>query len=346
MSRLLGLLLLVSTIGVSYLLFLMYNETYTHLQIEPTKPVTSVKPLCTFALFRRYNAEHHYFPRGGKWTTTSGVSHYDPELCRFTHPRISRSTLGKCLMESRVHHVSLSGDSSGIRNQQAIWRSFGTNCKNVGAICIRNGVDRGAINEMKSTFGFLMIHMRKRCQLKPGIKNQTVYFEQILHIVMPLNATGIDALRPAQCYPDLFLIFMPFFHVKVEPLNTIRTRIRMFMRAIKRVVPQSAKIFYFNTYSEFESARRGKSLPFRGLRYDNMLAAEKILKMNDILYSELEKDLLNTSSKTYGFIDLFNVSSDRASWSTDGIHMIAKWHDTIMSMFWQTYCNSFYLNEF
>ncbi|KAK2169844.1 hypothetical protein LSH36_6g00047 [Paralvinella palmiformis] len=77
-----------------------------------------------------------------------------------------------------------------------------------------------------------------------------------------------------------------------------------------------------------------------------MLASEKIFKMNHILYKELEYDLLNSTSRIYCFLDLFNISLGHDRWCTDGVHMVPVWHDSIISMFWQTYCNSIYLNAF
>ena len=77
-----------------------------------------------------------------------------------------------------------------------------------------------------------------------------------------------------------------------------------------------------------------------------MKAAEKIEKMNRILYNIIEEDLINPDSQIYGFFDLFEVSKSRGAWSIDGVHMKPVYYRSVMSMFWETYCNSVFMERF
>ena len=332
---------------LSIVLFWMYNINAS--DSLTTKPATEElynTPLCTFAFFRRYNAEQHYFPSGGEWTKTNETVHFNPKICRYLYPRIPEAVLEKCLLKAGIRSVLVSGDSTGRRNHVALVKSVGNKCQALKDTAEEAAFYRGAITDLPSAFGFTKIDDKRRCQLPYANGSRYVYFERMEHSHMPNTKTSIKRLTSATGYPDLFLVFLPFFHIKRQPLKSLKTRIKIFLDEVKHVIPKSARIVYVNTYSEFESARRGKTLFLLNRRYENMLAAEKILKMNHILYQELEKDLLNASSRIHSFLDLFSISLGRDKWCIDGIHMLPVWHDSIMSMLWETYCNSVFLNQF
>ncbi|KAK2146385.1 hypothetical protein LSH36_612g01099 [Paralvinella palmiformis] len=104
------------------------------------------------------------------------------------------------------------------------------------------------------------------------------------------------------------------------------------------------KIIYMPAHGEHE--KRRNSVEWRNRLFEGMLAAEKLDKMNRILYDILENDLLNQTGRYYGFLDLFHLTKDRYSWSLDGVHLKSVWYETAMSMFWETYCNSVLMDRF
>jgi hypothetical protein len=146
-------------------------------------------------------------------------------------------------------------------------------------------------------------------------------------------------------HPDLFLIFLPFVHAKHNMrMSRLPIEIEYFKKLIEEYLPKTTKLFYVTSYGEFEEARRGSK--WSGVLFEGMLAREKIDRMNHVLYEVLEDDLLNVGGRYFGFLDLIDVSKDRGNWSTDSIHMEVVWYDSVMSMFWETFCNSVLLDSF
>jgi hypothetical protein len=68
--------------------------------------------------------------------------------------------------------------------------------------------------------------------------------------------------------------------------------------------------------------------------------------MNAILYEVLERDIVSDEGRIFSFLDLFEASLSRVTWSTDGVHMKPVWYENVMTMFWETFCNSVLLDEF
>ena len=68
--------------------------------------------------------------------------------------------------------------------------------------------------------------------------------------------------------------------------------------------------------------------------------------LNKALYGVIEDDLIDPATNRFGFLDLQRISKPRGEWVHDhGSHMDAMWYQTVMSMFWEIYCNSVFGNE-
>ena len=80
----------------------------------------------------------------------------------------------------------------------------------------------------------------------------------------------------------------------------------------------------------FRPAEVGYSRLFKG-----MLTEEKLTKMYDILCHVLQDELLNKMAYV-----------SRGEWSTDGIHMQPVWYENVMTMTWESFCNSVLIDEF
>jgi hypothetical protein len=76
-----------------------------------------------------------------------------------------------------------------------------------------------------------------------------------------------------------------------------------------------------------------------------MLAAEKVKELNNVLYKVIEPDLLQPNGRILSFLDLFEASLPRSDWCVDGVHMTSEWYINVLTMFWETYCNSVLLDE-
>ena len=195
-------------------LFWMYNRNAKILDKITLKTLikeTKERDLCTFATFRRYNAEHHYFPSGGKWTETFDIPHYNPDLCRYEYPRIPEELLEKCLYKSRVRTVLVSGDSTGRRNHVALVKAVGNKCQVLEDNSTEPDFHRGAITALASAFGFTKIDNKRKCQFGSGNHSCLLYFERMEHSHMPTARTSLRRLTPSDRYPDLYLVFLPFF---------------------------------------------------------------------------------------------------------------------------------------
>ena len=126
-------------------------------------------------------------------------------------------------------------------------------------------------------------------------------------------------------------------------LERLAMEIQYFKGLVEHYLPNNTKLIYMPAYSEF--AKRPDSV-WKDHLFEGMLAEEKIAKMNDILYQILEPDLLKDNGRTFSFLDLYEASVSRGEWSTDGIHMQPVWYENVMTMFWETFCNSVMMDEF
>ena len=69
-------------------------------------------------------------------------------------------------------------------------------------------------------------------------------------------------------------------------------------------------------------------------------ASELILDLNNVVYTELEPDLVSDAGRHVGFLDLFKASHNRGEWSEEGVHMVPFWYEVIMSYLLQVFCVS------
>ena len=338
---------------------------------------------CTFAIFRQAYKHQGYFPRGGRWLLTKGPPHYQPEICKFRFPRVDKRFVLRCLSNANISGMLTSGDSTGGRYSQALVKTSQLSFRRVRS---EKSVGGGFYPDEKYFSSQLPPHVAKLLRTKGRfchgcscflqstkltVSNKTYTFniEHIAHtmildhtldIVYPFGEEGLRVpdnvwVTTAQelifryylqdRYPDVFIVFLPFSHVKRHLLlHRLQMELKYFKSLIEEYIPRTTKVIYMPAYGEFEEAR--KSREWKNRLFENMLATEKIDKMNHVLYDVLESDLLDPKGRVYGFLDLIEASKDRKGWSTDGVHMAPVWYESVMSMFWETYCNSVLLNEF
>jgi hypothetical protein len=104
-------------------------------------------------------------------------------------------------------------------------------------------------------------------------------------------------------YPDIFLIYLPLAHAKQNiRLDRLSMEIDFYTGLLKVYFPKTTKFIFMPMYSEFEPPRRTGY--WKNHRFEGLLAAEKIDKMDRILYDAMAKDFLDPKSNFYGFLRL------------------------------------------
>ena len=348
----------------------------------PVNTFNSTQP-CTFKLFREVHLKDHYFPSGGQWvnSTPGKILHYQPNACKFKYPQIPKSFMENCLIKANLSSVLTVGDSTASRYFKSLFKATGDNCK----IVRTEKFGRNKLLPDKEYFvsqlpaevrDFVQIQFRfcgscasnqvvcdgsgKSEGLRFEHIAQTMVLDDTIQITFPNshNASGVlDKIWSITSqelifryflknrYPQVFLIFLPFAHAKHNmQLKRLSMEIQYFKSLVEHYFPDTTKFIYMPAYSEFETVR-GNTI-WKERLFEGMLAKDKIHKMNDILYTVLEPDIVMPNRRIFTFLDLFEASVSRASWSTDGVHMKPVWYDNIMAMFWETFCNSVMMDKF
>ena len=342
---------------------------------------TSSRP-CTFGLFRQVFARDHYYPKGGHWVNgTNNNTHYQPHACKFKYSNTPKAFMDRCFLKANISSVMTMGDSTAGRHFSALLKTSRASCRNVKSEhLLQNGflpdrayfephIPKEVMQFVKIKFRFCSGCAGREATCKTSASSLPIKFEHLpqtmilddsIQITFPEyhNASKVlDSIWSITSqefvfryflkdrYPQVFIIFLPFVHARQNmKLERVKMEIQYYKSLVEQYFPSTTKLIYFPAYSEFESAR-AKGY-WKGRRYEGMLASEKIKKMNDILYEILEPDLLRDDGRVFSFLDVFEASLPHADWCTDGIHMKPIWYENVMTMFWETFCNSVMLDEF
>ena len=349
---------------------------------KTVKKFRSNRP-CTFGLFREVNIHDHYFPSGGKWVnnTVGDSEHYQPNACKFKYETLPTQFMDRCLAKANLRSVLTMGDSTAGKYSKAVMKVTGGICDGVKHEHYKTNTSfipdykyytsqlSDRIRELVSVkFRFCsgcsshvnMCQNNGSSSIRYEHLAQTMILDDSLQIEFPnyRNASGvldkIWALTSQEfmfryflnnTYPQVFLIFLPFVHAKQNmKLDRLAIEIQYFKNLVEYYFPKNTKLIYMPAYSEF--AKKPDNTMWRGRLFEGMLAQEKIAKMNDVLYDVLEPDLLKDNGRIFSFLDVFEASVSRATWSNDGIHMQAVWYENVMTMFWETFCNSVMMDDF
>ena len=342
---------------------------------------TSSRP-CTFGLFRQVFARDHYYPSGGHWMNgTNNNMHYQPHACKFKYSKTPKAFMDHCFLKANISSLMTMGDSTAGRHFSAFLKTSRATCRNVKSEhLLQNGfrpdrayfephIPKEVMQFVKTKFRFCSGCAGREATCKTSTSSLPIKFEHLpqtmilddsIQITFPdyHNASkvldNIWSITSQEFvfryflkdrYPQVFIIFLPFVHAKHNmKLERVKMEIQYYKSLVEQYFPSTTKLIYFPAYSEFDSAR-AKGY-WKGRRYEGMLASEKIKKMNDILYEILEADLLCGGGRVFSFLDVFEASLPRADWCTDGVHMKPVWYENVMTMFWETFCNSVMLDEF
>ncbi|KAK2157496.1 hypothetical protein LSH36_190g03009 [Paralvinella palmiformis] len=350
--------------------YVAYIHSHVHGNVINSGGINGSRQTCTLARLKSYVHQHSNFPGEGQWIEASPV-YFRPTFCHLSYPRIPKRQLARCLIGNNISYIVTLGDSNAARYFVSINKALAAMATNkrCRVTKIERPLNDGFLPDLeyfangskanRSWASAVGIHNRQcrgcssiksACSLDHGGKEYEVVVEQAA-----MTSTLDDSIRvigdgeapTAQefwlkhylkdSYPDLLLIFLPFSHDKHSySLIQIKAAITYFHNLVRTYVPIGTRVVYFPAFSEFENAR--KSLLYINRTYGGLLAAEKLSKMNNILYEVIHDDISEPATNINGFVDLFSISLSRQRWSTDGIHMKDVWYDVVVSMFWHTIC--------
>ena len=340
---------------------------------------------CTFGLFREVNSHDHGFPSGGKWVNNivgdSVELHYQPNACKFKYQTLPTKFMDRCLSKAKLRSVLTMGDSTGGKYSNAAMKVTGGICEVVKHERYKSNTSfipdyqyyTSPLSDKIRELVSVKFRFCSGCSSNVNICQnngsydiryehlaQTMILDDSLQIEFPNYHNAMKVLDKIwaltsqefmfhyflnNTYPQVFLIFLPFVHAKQNmKLERLAMEIQYFKNLVEYYFPNNTKLIYMPSYSEF--AKKPDNTVWRGHLFEGMLAQEKIAKMNDILYEVLEPDLLKHNGRTFSFLDVFEASVSRGTWSTDGVHMKDVWYENVMTMFWETFCNSVMMDDF
>jgi len=305
------------------------------------------------------------------------------DVCKFRYARVPKDFISQCLQQSNTSYILTTGDSTGKRYHKALKATtlmefeglYGENWeashfKPDKEYYIRD-MPENVARLVKESIRFCshcssrlerarFVHANKSYQLIAEYIAVTNILDDSLQIVFPSFDVGnrimgdVWAITMQELVfryylkdknPDVFLIFLPFAHAKRNmALSRLPMEIKYYIGLLEEYLPKTTKLVFMTSYGEFETART--NMYWKNRLFDGLLAREKIDRMNHVLYEVIKDDLLKEDGRYFGFFDLIDVSRDRGNWSTDAVHMKPVWYESIMSMFWETYCNSVLLDRF
>ena len=283
------------------------------------------------------------------------------DICRLRHRIIHQDQLSRCLVNNNIRSVTSFGDSNGAMYNAAV-RGLINRIRT--GTCIKKDAERSLEHGFKPdkqyfTNGnqdwakFVEIGKRKcrscrsalfTCNVTSDQVSRDVSIEHVSQMAIidtsiQLNASDWLASTSQEFmlkyflagrYPDVMILFLPFHHtVFEEDFHVALEQLRSFKALVDKHVPSRTKVFFLPAHNVWH--KPGK--PGKG---------EAIRRLNHALYVMMESDMLQPGSNRYGFLDSLVLSKSRSDWTINwsGIHMTRVWYQTIMSMFWQTLCNS------
>ena len=300
---------------------------------------------------------HDWTPVPGRWNSTTHPR-FVPDHCTLKYRIYPRSELAKCLVKTHTRSMVTFGDSHGSRYSSALVGFMNmTDFRDAGT-CVQEG------NEEKIDGGYTpdkqyyarrnqtwskYLEIKKRdchsclsnqcaCHVTSGKKSRDINIEYlsqkaIIDTSIKLNNSDWQASTSQEFmfkyflkdrYPDLLLIFFPFHHCLRKTIDEAIDQLKLLKHLVDNYVPSSTKVFFLPTHHTSKTEQDGA-----------------MLALNQALYRILEDDMLQPKTNRYGFLDLQRISKAIPQWVLDHCtHMDGMWYQTMMSIFWETYCNS------
>ena len=288
------------------------------------------------------------------------------DLCKFAHRAYPHEELVKCLVKANVSSIATFGNRDGRRYNTALSRFIHRPDFKAEHTCVHMGETRklhrepvgdelhSSHDDHNETSRFVEIGMREcpncvserwNCHVTSDDTSRDV---QIHHVrqdsvidSIKLNTSDWDASTTQELMlkysikeisPDLLILFLPARQLLAymgEPLDAIIRQLELLKTLVDKYVPSNTKVFFLTISDKFTSIEM----------------SEKLSRFNHALYELTERDMLRPGSNRYGFVDLLSLSEPRDDWVADGTKMAEVWYQTMMSMFWETYCNSLMNND-
>ncbi len=337
------------------------------------------RPLCTNGIFRAYYRTRHGFPPPGQWTVRDPIVSavypvLSPDICSFPLEFTGGDFVKQCFQRKRLRSILIMGDSQGAHYSWGLRDILNQTFDDCEVMKFENRTDgvKKSDNVDKRYFSDgntslesrMMIGVRwcgcclsykMRCQdrdIEP-FTFEYIGFHHMERFVMDVNmgnmASGETNLISFHEFlfrhylkdntPDLIIFSPTVNHGKFRELpRQFRLQLRSLKSYIDAWTPAETEVYWLPGMAEHENRRTRQKYINKTKR--GKLATELILDLNNLVYKELEPDLLLENGRHFGFLDLFQASVNRSEWSYDGIHMEPFWYDLIMSYLLQVFCVS------
>ncbi len=295
-------------------------------------------------------------------------------MCQFDDNVLKRpEAIRRCLSQSGIKSMATIGDSNGGRYYKALVRfmqtAFACNTTRVeslitsgftpdmdyfkkrsqdfeGDVLFDNRTCRTCFSrEDKCWSGVSQNHTRPDMTLEhvamAGIMDDTIRVDHRKDAVESIQS-GLSyqeyILRHylRGHYPDVFVVFPPFNHVKRETTYVKQRKLEDLKQLLKQYLPPSTKVIWMPAFREFGTtiADPGKDFHFKARPH----VCKIIDQSNHVLYDVIRNDLLSTQSRVYSFLDLIQVSAGREEWTTDDVHMKPLWYGRMISYIMELLC--------
>ncbi|ELU01550.1 hypothetical protein CAPTEDRAFT_201810 [Capitella teleta] len=358
-----GVKWVLATVGVGFFLgMILLGPTYdvTTRKRNPAM-LSNQLPDCSNDFFREFIKKHHRYPNDIQWN--ANYTDFSPLSC---HIRLQN--IKQCLKRKQIQKIALYGASQVHRYGLQLAETF----KRAGFDCKKTKEERRKpIHRIdrdyfaagnKSLRSKMMIgseYVCSGCSSYQIVCKSNDFNGDVVHIefistenvntttlilknttVPPTYEHFIFDVYLGKSFPDLNVFFLPMNHIKRHPVERfVREFPATLLPLVKRVKPPKAEFFFIPGTSEFEESRSAKSRDYKNKLWYGLLATDAIRKLNSVLFSFLESDIMNLNSKISSFLDLTEVTASLGHLCKDGSHFDNQWYYTFWKVFLNVYCH-------
>ena len=326
------------------------------------------RPLCSADFIRKYGVEYDYFPTGGKWSN----SKYQPDACRIPYDNLPPQKLLDCLKRRRIRKLAIVGDSNGNKYFNVTVKFVQKSMK-----CITLKAERHRTlpdveyftNGTRLHAADIVVHNRDCSRCKSRTErctdgNVTVTIEYVaMEFFLDTEVTTVrnnwqrncpPGKRTPAChqsttyqefifreyfednYPDVVLLFSSSHDKARHEFNVVRAHMEYMKTVINTYTPKETSVFWFSKMGENEDKKpeEWKNVKFEGKFSTN----QQIQRMNRVLFDVLRPEFTRKDAIIYPFFDMYDMWTAVSDWSSDGVHMSGMWYYTVVSNWFQMFC--------
>ncbi|ELU11794.1 hypothetical protein CAPTEDRAFT_190029 [Capitella teleta] len=305
--------------------------------------------ICSQANFRATMLADGYFPSRGRWQLPRNgfpEVNFIPDYCYLN--RHSVLPISECFAKRKWKRILTIGDSIANRHLLGLISALegnGYNCTLLRAENITPKVRGGWPTDPQYYLdkypGMKLQVTGRPCFSCGGRFSRCVYGNSVIELEqlpMPRLADASVTLPPkfnnnldfyfkkylANDPPDLFLYGPTFIHEIAEPVNRTIARLFDLITMFNKLVPRTTDVVWFPAACVFGKKAKNN---------------HKLLKLNHILFDQLEYQFVNDSHPWHGFYDEYALTIPLSSMKVDDVHMQQDYYNVLMEHFASVFCN-------